>query len=236
MIPQRLHGRAAVLSLLMCIFSTTANSGAKSIELASHTFEMEGLRLIVPVPSSAPSRDLPRVEVPLDIGLEVLERTQRAQNIFEKMWDWRVGIFRKVIGSIVVRVTLIAPAEKLECREDIQTDVQSRLQKRIDRIRRLGAKEHLLPQITGPLLLRTQPTAVFSMDEQGTYEVRSIIAAVGTNAYIEISTTIMKGNPDKSGTWRSAALETADAVLSGVRFEGEWPDLPSCERATHGRP
>lgn len=223
--------------------TAVAMNGPDPKKLTVATFDISGRKLLLPLPSSRTTKDLDEVRQPMATKIDIESFTSPV-TLVQEMWDWRSPLH--FFGSISVTTSVHAVPRGVDpsCKGSLQQMFVKEFDDKTKESIRLGGKKEYLPRYSvHPSLLQLTDAAALVYEKSANYDFSKhafgenvseyYVVPVSARAYLEIGFELFGGGDPavKSADWRPQAQAVKQAILKGIRFEGNWPALHDCGSA-----
>jgi hypothetical protein len=221
------------MQLIMMVLISCANvpvasamNGPDPEKLNIETFDILGRKLLLPLPGSRATKDLEGVRTPILDRVDMESLRSSPVKLVSDMWDWRSLLH--LYGSIGIKLYVESVAEgfDLTCRgalkESLRAKFASSGQGKLPAF-------HAVPEIADERAVSYRWGAVRG-GKIGENDEESFAIALSRREYLTLRMNYYGGGDPavKPADWLPKAESVKHAILSGMRFEGDWPILHDC--------
>jgi hypothetical protein len=219
-----------MLACFMHLTSAMAMSGPDAKRLSVTTFQLSDLVLRIPLPMNGLSKDMPYPRIPFVTKLDINQPTQHTVMLVDDLWDWRGPFWEGVHGSIAIKLSVdhVPRGVIVTCESSLRQMLQTQFDDEHREFVELGGQA----QYARHYVIESQPRhlsggAALVFGESGRYNTEFYIIPLSENVYLQIGFIFLSGG-DQYRDWQSQAQKLKDAIIKGIRFEGNWPELHAC--------
>lgn len=226
-----------ILGVIFALTSATAmaRSAPNPKKLVPITFHLSGRQFVFPVPRDGLSKDVPRFKPVLDVDLDGLPAKEKKWVLLLKeMWDWPAGFLFNIHGSLRIYVVAYAAPDGVEanCESDLRRMINAQVEGEMKHFKEVGGQERFRPQIT--LLPNSIPLSggrALVYVDKGFNDDENYVIPVTSRSYLVVRFIFYdESYPKKNPDWRRSAAQMKEAILAGMRFDGDWSPLRECPR------
>lgn len=214
-----------------------AMSGPDPNKLTVSTFDISGRKLLLPLPSLRPTKDLDEVRRPLMATLEIEKLALSPTMLLDDMWDWKS--FLHLYGSISIKVYAASTGgdSDVTCRENLVKILRSKLGFANRSNPSRSTAKVVLPifqtdvrEIVGRRAVSYRWRA-YSHDKDVEDDEELFAVALSESSYLTIRINYYGGGDPAiaPSEWLTRADDVKRSILEGIRFNGEWPKVRECE-------
>lgn len=222
--------RLAIITALASCASmplAVAMNGPDPKALTVATFDISGRKFLLPLPSLRMAKDLDEVRQPMATKIDIGNPHSTPTKLLDDMWDWRSPLH--LYGSIGIKLHVESAVGNfdLTCRGAMTGMLQAKFVSSSKKF--VLPVFHDVPEIADGRAVSYRWTA-FSEDKKGENDEESFVIALSPHEYLNLRVNYYGGGDPaiKPADWLPLAEAVKQAILQGIRFEGNWPVLHEC--------
>jgi hypothetical protein len=211
-----------------------AMNGPDPDNLMVATFDISGRKLLLPLPSSRSTKDLDEVRQPVVTRIDMATLHSTPKKLLDDMWDWRSPLH--LYGSIGIKlyVESVAFGPDLTCRGSLKEMLQAKFEMNS---RSSESNPKVLPVFRDLTEAAMRERVVsyrwtaFSQDKKGENDEESFVIALSSHEYVTLRMNYYGGGDPmiKPSDWLPRAEAIKQAIIQGMRLEGDWPVMRDCQ-------
>ncbi len=207
-----------------------AMNGPDPKELTVVMFDISGRKLILPLPSSRPTKDLDEVRWPMTTKIDIERPYFSPTKLLDGMWDWRNALH--LYGSIGIKLYVESAAQDfdLTCQSSLTEMLEAKFPSHHGKIGEKLPVFRDVVEIAGRRSVSYRWTA-FVEDKSGENDEESFAIALSAHDYLTLRVNYYGGGDPsvKPKDWLPRAEAVKQAILQGIHVEGNWPKLHECQ-------